>query len=80
MNPPWFTKLGWFYRPVAPIGWLVTLVTMGLCVWVFRAVDRHSHSASDTLIGAFPYIVLFVMLAGWVASHTCRPGLPSGER
>jgi hypothetical protein len=38
------------------------------CVQVFAAVDRQSHSVSDTLYGVFPYIVPTLMLLNWVAS------------
>ena len=37
---------------------------------VFLAVDRHSHSVSDTLYGIFPYVVPCLMLVNWVASKT----------
>jgi len=40
------------------------------CGQVFLAVDRHSHSVSDTLYGVFPYVVLCLMLLNWVASKT----------
>jgi len=36
------------------------------CVQVFKAVDRHSHSASDTLYGIFPYVVPAAMLLEWL--------------
>jgi hypothetical protein len=68
----WFVPLGWIYRPVSIAGWAVTLFTSSLCVWVFLAVDRHSHSVSDTLIGAFPYVGLFLVYGYWVASKTSK--------
>jgi hypothetical protein len=40
------------------------------CVQVFLAVDRHSHSASDTLYGVFPYFVPAFVILGWIASRT----------
>ena len=39
-------------------------------VQVFAAVDRDSHSASDTLYGIFPYVVCTFLLLEWVASKT----------
>jgi hypothetical protein len=32
------------------------------CVQVFVAVDRQSHSVSDTLYGVFPYVVPALIL------------------
>ena len=69
----WFRPLGWIYRPVSVAGWTVTILTLGLCVQFLVAVDRHSHSVSDTLIGVFPYAALFLIIAGWIASHTSPP-------
>jgi len=40
---------------------------------VFLAVDRHSHSASDTLYGIFPYFVCAFLLIDWVAGRTSNP-------
>jgi hypothetical protein len=70
MKQVWFKKYGWIYVPVSVMGWLVTMITFILCLWVFIAVDRRSHSVSDTLIGVFPYATLFIIIAGWIASNT----------
>ena len=40
------------------------------CVQVFVAVDRHSHSVSDTVYGIFPFVVPCLMVLNWVASKT----------
>ena len=68
----WFKKVGWTYLPISIMGWIVSLVTIGLCIWVFIFTDRHSHSVSDTLIGCFPYIVCFLVVFGWIASNTSK--------
>jgi len=72
MKHPWFKPWGWIYQPVAWPGWLALILTLVFCVQVFVAVDRHSHSASDTLYGVFPYIVPALGILGWVASKTSR--------
>lgn len=66
----WFHKWGWLHRPISLIGWLLTALTAAAILWVFLAVDRGSHSASDTLIGLFPYATLFIILWNWVAGNT----------
>jgi hypothetical protein len=43
------------------------------CVTVFMAIDRNSHSVSDTLYGIFPYFVSACTLLFWVASNTSKP-------
>ena len=68
----WFRKVGWVYVPVAVEGWLVAAVTAAACAWVFWAVDRKSHSVSDTLIGTFPYVTCFLVWFGWVAGNTSQ--------
>jgi len=50
--------------------WLITLAAAAFCVNVFIAVDRHSHSVSDTMYGIFPFWVPTLMLLNWVASKT----------
>src|SRR5436309_9599460 len=84
----WFVSWGWVYRPVTWQAFGCVLLAAGFCVQVFLAVDRHSHSASDTLYGVFPYIVPCLMLLNWVASKTsggavsscysARPGPTTG--
>jgi len=70
MKLDWFKPWGWIYRPIKWPGWLAVAVILMFCVQVFRAVDRHSHSASDTLYGIFPFIVPAAILLYWVASKT----------
>lgn len=70
MSLNWFVAWGWVYRPVNWQGVGLVVVTLLFCVQVFLAVDRHSHSASDTLYGVFPYVVPALMLLNWVASKT----------
>ncbi|HKV27181.1 MAG TPA: hypothetical protein VJN90_02750 [Candidatus Acidoferrales bacterium] len=49
MKARWFKVWGWFYRPVAFPGWVALVLTVLFCLQVFTAIDRHSHSVSDTL-------------------------------
>jgi hypothetical protein len=51
-------------------GVVVALLALAFCVNVFLAVDRHSHSVSDTLYGVFSYFVCTFLLVNWVASNT----------
>jgi hypothetical protein len=39
---------------------------------VFTAIDRRSHSASDTLYGIFPFWVSAWTILGWIASRTSQ--------
>ena len=66
----WFKKSGWIYQPTSLFGWIIAILTILLCVQVFIAVDAHSHSVSDTFYGVFPYIVAYLVVAGWIASNT----------
>jgi len=65
-----FREWGWIYRPVAWPGWFAVLLTAVFCVQVFVAVDRHSHSVSDTFYGIFPFVVPALGILVWVASKT----------
>jgi hypothetical protein len=68
MGNPWFRPLGWVHRPVAWPGYVIASALASFCVLVFVAVDRHSHSVSDTLYGIAPHFVAAFLLFEWVAS------------
>lgn len=69
MKTTWFKRLGWFYYPTSWQGILLSLAALAFCVQVFLAVDRHSHSASDTLYRIFPYFACCFLLLNWVAQN-----------
>jgi hypothetical protein len=66
----WFKPWGWIYYPTSWQGVVACLVSLAFCIQVFIAVDRNSHSVSDTLYGVFPYIVPCLMILYWLASKT----------
>jgi hypothetical protein len=72
MKTHWFKRLGWFYRPVSLPGVIISLAALAFCVQVFIAIDRHSHSVSDTLCGVFPSYASAFLLFDWVAGRTSR--------
>ncbi len=70
MKRKFFRRVGWFYAPVSLGGFILTFLATAFCVSVFLAVDRHSHSASDTFYGVFPFFACTFLLLDWVASRT----------
>jgi hypothetical protein len=70
MKNPWFKRIGWLYLPVSLPGAVVALAALAFCVRVFLAMDRHSHSASDTLYGVFPFFACAFLLYDWIAGRT----------
>jgi hypothetical protein len=70
----WFRRIGWFPVPVSAAGAVVTLGALAFCAQVCVAVDRQSHSVSDTLYGVYPFIVPTLLLLDWVASRTSAGG------
>jgi hypothetical protein len=70
MELAWFRPWGWTYRPVSAVGWLALTAVIVFCVQVFAAVDRHSHSVSDTLYAVFPYFACSFLLLNWIAGKT----------
>jgi len=73
MTRGWFRRWGWIHVPVSPQGFLLTALLLLFCVQVFVAVDRGSHSVSDTLYGIFPYVVPAFLLFEWLAGRTSAP-------
>ena len=70
MKTAWYKRLGWFYVPISVPGAVVWLLAALFCLTVFRAVDRHSHSVSDTFYGVFPFFVCTFLLLDWIGSRT----------
>lgn len=68
----WFKRWGWFHRPVSLAGVIVTLLALAFCANVFFAIDRHSHSVSDTLYGVYPFFVSTFLLWAWLAEQTAE--------
>jgi len=67
MKTSLFTRVGWFYLPSSVVGCVLYLLAAGFCATVFVAVDRHSHSASDTLYGVYPFFAATFLLLDWIA-------------
>ena len=62
-----FTPLGPTYRPSGLAGWLLTALALAFVLNCFVAIDRNSHSVSDTFYGLFPYAGVTFLLWDWLA-------------
>jgi len=71
-----FRPWGWIYRPASWPGFVLVVLAGVFCAQVFVAVDRRSHSGSDTLHGGFrgPTIIGTETYA-----KPCGLGLPSAD-
>ena len=72
MSAAWFKQWGWIYRPVSWQGVILVVLTVIFCAQVFVAVDRNSHSVSDTLYGVFPYFVGALGILNWIAGKSSQ--------
>jgi hypothetical protein len=70
MKTKWFKRFGWFHVPISIPGAIAVLLALLFCLTVFRAVDRHSHSVSDTLYGVFPFFACAFLLLDWIGART----------
>ena len=70
MSMTWFKPWGWIYRPVSWQGVLLVILTLIFCAQVFVAIDRNSHSVSDTFYGIFPYFVSSLGILNWIANKS----------
>jgi hypothetical protein len=77
MTTPWFKRIGWFHLPVSVPGAIATLFALAFAVQVFVAVDRKSHSVSDTLYGVFPFWACAFLLFDWLAGRTAGSRSPA---
>jgi len=65
-----FVRVGWFYLPRSYAGGVLYLLAAGFCATVFFAVDRRSHSVSDTFYGIYPFFVATFLLLDWIARRS----------
>ncbi len=72
MKYNWFKKYGLIYYPISIIGAIFTVLIVAFCITVFIAIDKHSHSVSDTLYGIFPYFISAFTLLFWVAANSSK--------
>jgi hypothetical protein len=72
MKRAWFKGFGGFTFQYWFQG-VVFLVAVVFCIDVSLAIDSHSHSASDTLYGVFPFFACTFPLVDWIARSTSRP-------
>lgn len=70
MKASWFRPWGWVYRPVSAPGVIAVVLAAAFCAQIFVAIDRRSHSVSDTLYGIFPFWVCTFLLLNWVAAKS----------
>ena len=70
MKIQWYKRLGWFHVPISLPGTIVTLGALAFCAQVFLAVDRRSHSVSDTLYGVFPFFACAFLLFDWIVGRS----------
>lgn len=66
----WFKQWGWLYLPASAPGFVILLATLGFCASVFLAIERHSHSATETLYNVFPFFTCVFLLWDWIGART----------
>ncbi|GLR46367.1 hypothetical protein [Sphingomonas astaxanthinifaciens] len=66
----WFRPCGLLFLPASVIGWALSAGTLIFCAQIASAIDRQSHSVSDTLYGIFPFWVPALLALAWVADRT----------
>lgn len=67
MKQIWFKRTGWFYIPVHPLGFIVTILAIIFMVPVVMAVVRNGHSVSDDLYQIFVFTTCTAFWWKWMA-------------
>lgn len=79
MKTRWFQRWGCFHIPTSLPGFGLCALAAGFYLTAFRAVDRRSHSVSDTVYGGFPFFVWTFLLLDWVGSRTAGKAAHSNK-
>jgi hypothetical protein len=72
MNIKWFVRKGLLFFPVSIVGWLIAIMAIGYCVYLFIDIDSRSHSVSDTLINFVFNALLVAVVYSLTAFFTSR--------
>jgi hypothetical protein len=67
-----FKKTKFMHMPCSFGGFTITVLAILFLVNLFMAIDRNSHSSSDTLYNFFPYIASIFLLYEWLATKTSK--------
>lgn len=72
MKIQFFRRAGIFFVPTHVIGWLLALVSIAYCVYLFIDIDSRSHSVSDTLINFVFNAMIVAAVYSLIAFFTSR--------
>jgi len=72
MNTIWFKRTEIFFVPISLMGWLLLSGAMAYAGYIFIAIDRKSHSVSDTLMNFAFNLLLIVGAYALVAFLTSK--------
>lgn len=65
MKPTFFERKGWLVYPCSITGLIISWAAAVYDGFMFRYIDDHQHSGSDTLINFVPLSI--IVLLGWYA-------------
>ena len=72
MKNLWFKakRYGWGWYPVTWQGWLILAIYTVIILWNFKDIDAKSHSASDTVFGVLPRVIIAIGILIWICYKT----------
>lgn len=70
MKTLWFRRSGWFYIPVHPAGYVITILAVVFLLPIYTVIIRNGHSVSDDLYEMFVYTTCTAFWWKWVAEKT----------
>ncbi|HEU5051827.1 MAG: hypothetical protein ACTHNG_02755 [Ginsengibacter sp.] len=76
MNYPWFKRNGIFFMPRSFFGWLIFVAAITFAIYSFIEIDSRSHSASDTLMNFFFYLLVIGAVYSLIAFLTSKQTNP----
>jgi putative effector of murein hydrolase LrgA (UPF0299 family) len=72
MQMNWFKRSGFLFLPKSIMGWMILFAGICFAVFIFIRLDRHSHSASDTLRPFFIDLIFIVIVYELIAFFTSK--------
>lgn len=73
MKAVWFKSKKYGMVPANWLGWIFSILIIGLCIVIFRDINAFSHSIGETLTTFFPPFFFTLMIGIFIASKVSEP-------
>lgn len=67
-----FRKMGWLYKPVSILGWIILIAAVVFLVSVYTTYNKHAHGFEDLAYKIYPHYIATFLLYQWIAHKSSK--------